>query len=85
MTTRTYYLTSIFQFPTANLSVTLLNILHYKLGVHEIVLRQYREFKGEKYYGSYHPVSAQPILTLRDLDLVKQVLSKHAKIYAVKE
>ena len=72
-----YYFTIILQFPTANLSAVFLNILYYKLSMHEIILRQYNEFKGKKYFGTYWPASAQPILTLRDLDIVQQVLSKH--------
>ena len=66
-----YYFTIILQFPTANLSAVFLNILYYKLSMHEIILRQYNEFKGKRYFGTYWPVSAQPVLTLRDLASVE--------------
>ena len=46
---------------------------------HSITLsrKQYDEFKGEKYYGTYgFGSSAVPILILRDLDLIRSVLGK---------
>ena len=60
----------------ANLSVTFINVMVERLNMHDILLKQYREFEGEKYFGTYWPISAKPILTIRDLDLVKQVLSE---------
>ena len=63
-----------------NLShVAMLNILYNKICVHEMVHKQYREFRGHRYHGSYWPISGQPILTINDLDLVQHVLSKVAK------
>ncbi len=37
--------------------------------------RQYNEFAGEKYYGTYgFGLSATPILMVRDLDLIRHVV-----------
>ena len=39
--------------------------------------RQYDEFKGEKFYGTYgFGPSAFPIIVLRDPDLIRQVMGK---------
>ena len=38
--------------------------------------------RGEKYYGTYTPVSAIPILHLRDLDLMQHVMGKQ-KVYLI--
>ena len=43
------------------------------------MLEQYNQFKGEKYYGTYTPVSAIPILHLRDLDLMQHVMGKQER------
>ena len=41
----------------------------------EAFLDQYREFEGEKYYGTYGlGLAPEPILVLRDLDLAQHVL-----------
>ena len=47
-----------------------------KRSIAETFLDHYREFEGEKYYGTYTPVTAIPILNLRDLDLMQQIMSK---------
>ena len=60
----------------ANRSVTFLSLIYKKINMHELFLKQYREFKGEKFYGTYWPISAAPILTIRDLNLVQRVLSE---------
>ena len=60
----------------ANRSVTFLSLIYKKTNMHELFLKQYREFKGEKLYGTYWPISAAPILTIRDLNLVQRVLSE---------
>ena len=64
------------QFPMGTMSATFLHIMSKRLSMHDIALRQYREFKGERYFGTYWPISGQPILTIRDLDLVQDVMSK---------
>ena len=68
-----------FQFPTGSLTMTFVNILYEKLSIHDILLKQYQEFKGERYFGTYWPISGQPILTLRDMDLVQHMMGKHNK------
>jgi hypothetical protein len=46
----------------------------------ELQGNQYKEFKGEKYYGTYGPgFSPQPILILNDLDLIRHVVGEHNK------
>ena len=40
------------------------------------VRKLYEEMRGERYYGTYTPVTAMPILHLRDLDLVQHVMGK---------
>ena len=60
----------------ANLSVTFINVMVERLNMHDILLKQYREFDGEKFFGTYWPISAKPILTIRDLNLVQHVLSE---------
>ena len=62
------------------LSASMLSILYNKMSTHEILHKQYQEFSGNLYYGTYWPISGQPILTIRDLDLVQHILSKIAKI-----
>ena len=52
--------------------------------LHGSVRRTYEEMRGEKYYGTYTPVSAIPILHLRDLDLMQHVMGKKAKKYLTK-
>ena len=59
-------------------SVSMLNILYNKRSVHEIIKKQYQEFSGYQYYGTYSSISGKPILTIRDLDLVQHILSKVA-------
>ena len=44
--------------------------------LHGSVRRTYEEMRGEKYYGTYTPVSAIPILHLRNLDLMQHVMGK---------
>ena len=67
--------------------MTFLNIMYSGLGVHDIILRQYKEFKGERYFGTYWPITGEPILTLLDLDLVQDVMGEQghegASIYDV--
>ena len=60
----------------ATQSMTFLNIMYSGLGVHDIILRQYKEFKGERYFGTYWPITGEPILTLLDLDLVQDVMGE---------
>ena len=71
----------------ATQSMTFLNIMYSGLGVHDIILRQYKEFKGERYFGTYWPITGEPILTLLDLDLVQDVMGEQghegASIYDV--
>ena len=43
---------------------------------HGSVRRLYEEMKGERYYGTYTPVTAMPILHLRDLDLMQHIMGK---------
>ena len=50
--------------------------------LHGSVRRTYEEMRGEKYYGTYTPVSAIPILHLRDLDLMQHVMGKQ-KVYLI--
>ena len=61
-------------FPMATLSETFLNIMVEKINMHDLVLKNYRKFKGKKFFGTYWPISATPILTIRDLNLVQHVL-----------
>ena len=58
------------------LSATMLHMVYSKICVHEILNKQYQEFSGNQYYGTYWPISGQPILTIRDLDLVQRMLGK---------
>ena len=51
-----------------------------KDSLHGSVRKRYEEMRGEKYYGTYTPVSAIPILHLRDLDLMQHVMGKK-KVY----
>ena len=60
----------------ANRSATFLSLIYEKINMHDLVVKQYQEFKGEKYFGTYWPISATPILTIRDLNLVQRVLSE---------
>ena len=60
----------------ATLSGTFLNLMVEKINMHELALKQYRQFKGEKFFGTYWPISATPILTIRDLNLVQHVLGE---------
>ena len=61
-------------------SSTMPSLFYNKISAHEIHHKQYQEFSGNLYYGTYWPISGQPILTIRDLDLVQHILSKIAKI-----
>ena len=47
--------------------------------LHGSVRRTYEGMRGEKYYGTYTPVSAIPILHLRDLDLMQHVMGKQER------
>ena len=60
----------------ATLSPTFLNIMTKGLSMHDILLKQYNEFRGKKFFGTYWPIGAQPILILRDLDLVQDMFSE---------
>ena len=60
----------------ATLSGTFLNLMVEKINMHELALKQYRQFKGEKFFGTYWPISATPILTIRDLNLAQHVLGE---------
>ena len=55
-----------------------LTIQCYNCPPHEIIKKQYQEFSGYQYYGTYSSISGKPILTIRDLDLVQHILSKVA-------
>ncbi len=47
---------------------------------HVISKRQYREFEGEKFYGTYGVgPSAPPVLIVKDLDLIRSIVSKLTK------
>ena len=59
-----------------NMSATFLSVMSKRLSLHDISQRQYKEFKGKRYFGTYWPISGQPILTIRDLDLVQDVVGK---------
>ena len=72
------------QFPMGSFSANFMTIMYNKITVHEVILRQYKEFKGERYFGTYWPISAQPILTIRDLDLVQQMTGKEYKVQKCK-
>ena len=48
-----------------------------KRSIAETFLDHYREFEGEKYYGTYGlGLAPEPILVLRDLDLAQHILGK---------
>ena len=53
---------------------------HKKESFHESVRKQYEEMRGETYYGTYTPVTAMPILYLRDLDLMQHVMGKQEEL-----
>ena len=53
-----------------------------KDSLHGSVRKRYEEMRGEKYYGTYTPVTAMPILHLRDLDLMQHVMGKQ-KVYLI--
>ena len=63
-------------FPWGNNPATMPDVLYQKESFHGSVRKQYEVMKGEKYYGTYTPVTAIPILNLRDLDLMQQIMSK---------
>ena len=63
-------------FPLGNNSDTSPDVLLQKESIHGACKRQYREFEGEKYYGTYSPFLATPVLHLRDLDLIQHVMGK---------
>ena len=65
-------------------SANFITVMYNKITVHDIILRQYKEFKGERYFGTYWPISAQPILTIRDLDLVQQMTGRDEKFQKCK-
>ena len=60
----------------ANWSATFLSLIYKKISIHDLFVKQYREFNGEKFFGTYWPISAKPILTIKDLNLVQCVLSE---------
>ena len=63
-------------FPWGNNPFTMPDVLLQKESFHGSVRKQYEELRGEKYYGTYTPVTAIPILQLRDLDLIQHVMGK---------
>ena len=36
----------------------------------------YNQFKGERFFGTYGTIGTPPILLIRDLDLIKDVLGR---------
>ena len=52
-----------------------------KRSIAETFLDHYREFEGEKYYGTYGlGLAPEPILVLRDLDLAQHILGKRHRV-----
>ena len=82
-------------FSRAKLGVKSPNKVHFGVGnnpitqmflgqksIAESFLDQYREFEGEKYYGTYGlGLAPEPILVLRDLDLAQHVLGRENENY----
>ena len=49
-----------------------------KRSIAETFLDHYREFEGEKYYGTYGlGLAPEPILCVRDLDLAQHILGTY--------
>ncbi len=42
----------------------------------EVMVRQYKEFEGHAFYGTYTGLTATPILYPRDLDLISRIFSR---------
>ena len=43
---------------------------------HSLYKDSYNEFKGERFFGTYSHIGSPPILIIRDLDLINDVLGR---------
>ncbi len=63
-------------FPLGSAAILHPDVLQNKISGHDAVSKQYMEFEGHRFYGVYSAMKANPILVLRDLDLVQHVMGE---------
>ena len=63
-------------FPFGNNPMTCWEALAGKTNVNSVYEELYNQFKGERFFGTYGTIGTPPILLIRDLDLIKDVLGR---------
>ncbi len=61
-------------FPFGTHPLTKSEVVTRKINTADSILKQYKEFKAQKFYGVYGAVLAPPILVVKDLDLAEHIL-----------
>ena len=63
-------------FPFGNNPMTCWEALAGKTNGNSVYEDLYNQFKGERFFGTYGTIGTPPILLIRDLDLIKDVLGR---------
>ena len=63
-------------FPFGNNPMTCWEALAGKTNGNSVYEELYNQFKGERFFGTYGTIGTPPILLIRDLDLIKDVLGR---------
>jgi cytochrome P450 len=61
-------------YPFGNHPMTMPDAVLGRVSANEVIKRQYNEFKDVKYYGTYGAVTANPMLVIKELDLIEHIL-----------
>ena len=63
-------------FPFGNNPMTCWEALAGKSNLNSVYEDLYNQFKGERFFGTYGTIGTPPMLLIRDLDLIKDVLGR---------